>query len=149
MIQNAPQTLKALIALFESNRDQYKSPQYDEANTRVDFIDKFFALLGWDVYNAQGFSEVYREAVREDKIAIAGGKKAPDCSFRIGGIRKFFQETKKPSVNLKDAAEPAFQLRRYSYTAKLPLAILTNFAEFAVYDTRIKPDKNDSPGTAR
>jgi adenine-specific DNA-methyltransferase len=141
--------LKELAGLFESNYAQYKSSNYDEANTRTDFIDKFFTLLDWDIANSQGFSEVYREVVREDKVTIDGSQKAPDYSFRIGGFRKYFVEAKKPSVNIKDAAEPAFQVRRYAYTAKLPLSILTNFAEFAMYDTRIKPNKNDNAGTAR
>jgi adenine-specific DNA-methyltransferase len=75
-------------------------------------------------------------------------QKVPGYSFRIGGARKFFVEAKKPQVNIKDAATPAYQVRRYAYTARLPLSILTNFAEFAVYDTRIKPHKDDKSGTA-
>jgi adenine-specific DNA-methyltransferase len=141
--------VRELNDLFEANISQYKSSQYDEANTRTDFIDKFFTLLDWDIANNQGFSEVYREVVREDKVRIDGSQKAPDYSFRIGGTRKYFVEAKKPSVNIKEAVEPAFQIRRYAYTAKLSLSILTNFAEFAVYDTRIKPDKNDNASTAR
>ncbi|HHT9116338.1 MAG TPA: Eco57I restriction-modification methylase domain-containing protein, partial [Candidatus Wunengus californicus] len=74
---------------------------------------------------------------------------APDYCFRIGGTRKFFVETKKPSVNLKDDISPAFQLRRYAWSAKLPLSILTDFEEFAVYDCRVKPDKSDKASTAR
>jgi len=147
---NAPfDQLNSLISLFSANIAQYKGSQYDESNTRTDFIDKFFTLLDWDIANNQGFSESYREVVREDKVKIDDSKKAPDYSFRIGGIRKFFVEAKKPSVNIKDSAEPAYQVRRYAYTAKLPLSILTNFAEFAVYDTRIKPNKDDKAGTAR
>ena len=141
--------LKSLVSLFAANINQYKSSQYDEANTRVDFVDKFFSLLDWDVVNNQGFSETYREVVREDKVKIDGSQKAPDYSFRIGGVRKFFVEAKKPAVNIKDAAEPAYQVRRYAYTAKLPLSILTNFEEFAVYDTRIKPNKDDKAGKER
>jgi type I restriction-modification system DNA methylase subunit len=141
--------LKSLVSLFSDNLAQYKSSHYDESNTRTDFIDKFFTLLDWDVANNQGFSETYREVVREDKVKIDGSQKAPDYSFRIGGVRKFFVEAKKPSVNIKDAAEPAYQVRRYAYTAKLPLSILTNFEEFAVYDTRIKPGKDDKASTAR
>jgi type I restriction-modification system DNA methylase subunit len=141
--------LRNLVSLFSANIAQYKGGQYDEANTRTDFIDKFFILLDWDIANNQGFSESYREVVREDKVKIDGSKKAPDYSFRIGGVRKFFVEAKKPNVNIKEATEPAYQVRRYAYTAKLPLSILTNFAEFAVYDTRIKPNKNDKAGTAR
>lgn len=44
---------------------------------------------------------------------------------------------------------PAFQLRRYAWSAKLPLSILTNFEAFAVYDCRIKPDQADRASTAR
>ncbi|QSI04299.1 hypothetical protein DYQ05_04800 [Treponema pedis] len=112
-------------------------------------MDKFFELLGWDVRNEKGYSEQYREVIREDKVTIGGKVKAPDYAFRIGGVRKFFVEAKKPSVNIKDDLEPAFQVRRYGYTAKLPLCILTDFEEFAVYDTRIKPSPSDKPSTAR
>ena len=43
--------LKNLTDLFAANYDQYKSNDYDESNTRTDFIDKFFELLDWDVRN--------------------------------------------------------------------------------------------------
>jgi hypothetical protein len=67
----------------------------------------------------------------------------------VGGTRKFFVEAKKPSVNVKDDLAPAFQVRRYAWSAKLPLSILTDFEEFAVYDCRVKPDKADKSSTAR
>ncbi|HBD95097.1 MAG: hypothetical protein A2015_02370 [Spirochaetes bacterium GWF1_31_7] len=141
--------LNVLTTQFRDNIKQYKSTLYDEANTRVDFIDKMFELFDWDVRNNQGYSELYRDVVREDKVQIEGKQKAPDYSFRIGGVRKFFVEAKKPSVLIKDDMMPAFQVRRYGYTAKLPLSILTDFEEFAIYDTRIKPDKNDKASVAR
>ena len=143
---------QALISLkdkFEENIKQYQTALYDEANTRTDFIDELFKLLDWDINNKQGYAEQWREVVREDKVRIQGGQKAPDYSFRIGGTRQFFVEAKKPSVNVKSATEPAFQVRRYGYSAKLPLSILTNFEEFAVYDTRIKPEKTDDASVAR
>jgi type I restriction-modification system DNA methylase subunit len=139
--------LKGLTDRFTANYAQYMSNSYDESNTRTDFIDRFFELLDWDVRNEQGFSENYREVVRGDKIN--GQQKFPDYCFKIGKERKFFVEAKKPSVNIKDASEPALQVRRYAYTAQLPLSILTDFEEFAIYDTRIKPDKNDKASAAR
>jgi len=138
-----------LVELFEHNIKQYTKSSYDESNTRSDFIDKFFALLDWDLNNDQGYAEQYREVVREDKVKIEGQQKAPDYSFRVGGQKKFFVEAKKPSVNIKDDIGPAFQLRRYAYSANLPLSILTDFEEFAVYDTRIKPNANDKASVAR
>ena len=145
----ARKTIESLVARFTENISQYKKTNYDEANTRVDFIDPFFEALGWDVANKQGYAEQYREVVREDKVIIVGKHKAPDYSFRIGGIRKFFVEAKKPSVDLKRDVTPAFQLRRYAYTAKLPLSILTDFEELSVYDTRIKPSVKDTASVSR
>jgi len=141
--------LRTLIASFSRYIRDYKSAQYDEANTRVDYIDPFFELLGWDVRNVSGKSERYRDVVREDKIRISGKAKAPNYSFRIGGIRTFFVEAKKPSVDIRSDPTAAYQLRRYAYTAKLPLSILTSFEEFAVYDTRIRPRKEDGANVAR
>ncbi|MGL6225110.1 MAG: hypothetical protein ACRC10_00610 [Thermoguttaceae bacterium] len=94
--------LRELIELFHVNIAQYKGANYDEANTRTDFIDKFFELLGWDVRNTAGYSEQYRDVIREDYVKIDNRPKAPDYAFRIGGYRKFFVEAKKPSVNIHD-----------------------------------------------
>jgi type I restriction-modification system DNA methylase subunit len=141
--------LVQLIDRFKEHLEQYKGASYDEANTRTDFIDPLFKLLGWDVANRNSYAEQYREVIREDKVSIEGGKKAPDYCFRIGGVRKFFVEAKKPSIDLRNDSSPAYQLRRYAYSAKLPLSILTDFQEFAVYDTRIKPGPSDSASVAR
>jgi len=81
--------------------------------------------------NRGGAPEAYKDVVHEDAIKVGGAHKAPDYGFRIGGQRKFFVEAKKPSVNLMDDPLPAFQLRRYAWSARLPLSILTDFEEFA------------------
>ncbi len=141
--------LSRLVSQFKEHYEEYKSSSYDESNTRTDFIDKFFECLDWDVRNDAGYAENYREVVREDSVIIQGKPKAPDYSFRIGGLRKFFVEAKKPSNDIKMNIGAAYQLRRYAYTAKLPLSILTDFEEFAVYDTRIKPKATDKASVAR
>jgi predicted type IV restriction endonuclease len=145
----APQIILDLVERFNSNFTAYKSGQYNETQVRHEFIDPFFEALGWDVNNSHGYAEAYKDVIHEDAVKVGGATKAPDYSFRIGGTRKFFVEAKKPSVNIKDDIAPAFQLRRYAWSAKLPLSILTDFEEFAVYDCRIKPDKADKSATAR
>lgn len=138
------------IATFGRNLDSYLNPDYKEAQVRQEFIDPFFSALGWDVRNEQGYAEFYKDVVHEDSLHIAGaGTKAPDYSFRIGGTRKFFVEAKKPAVHLKDDPDPARQLRIYSWSAKLSLGIVTDFQEFAIYDTRIRPIEGDKASTAR
>ena len=146
---SVPQEIIALTERFERNREAYTSGQYNETQLRREFLDPFFEALGWDVNNKKGYAEAYKDVIHEDAIKIGGYTKAPDYCFRIGGVRKFFVEAKKPSVNLKDDISPAFQLRRYAWSARLPLSILTDFDEFVVYDCRIKPDKADKPSTAR
>ncbi len=134
---------------FQEQYDSYRSPSYNETQLRREFIDPFFKALGWDVDNEQGYAEAYKDVIHEDSIKIGGSTKAPDYSFRIGGVRKFFVETKKPGVNIGQDVSPAFQLRRYAWSAKLPLSILTDFEDFAVYDCRVRPEKNDKASTAR
>src|SRR3990170_6660021 len=109
----------------------------------------FFESLGWDVANKEGYAEAYKDVIHEDAVKIGGWTKAPDYSFRIGGIRKFFVETKKPAINIKGEINPAYQLRRYAWSSKLSLSILTDFEEFVVYDCRIKPVNTDKASTAR
>jgi hypothetical protein len=105
--------------------------------------------LGWDIDNRQGFAEQYREVVHEDRVRVAGQTKAPDYSFRVGGQRKFFLEAKKPAVDIKNNWEPAYQLRRYAWSAKLACSLLTDFEEFAIYDARIQPKQLEKASVAR
>ena len=58
-------------------------------------------------------------------------------------------EAKKPSVNIQTNPEPAFQLRRYGWSAKLPISLLTDFEHLAVYDCRLRPVKTDKPSFGR
>ncbi len=141
--------LEELVETFDRNREAYLSGKFNETQVRVEFINPFFELLGWDIHNKNGYAESYKDVYHEDAVLIKGATKAPDYAFRIGGTRKFFLEAKKPSVNIKVDPGPAFQLRRYGWSAKLPLSILTDFEEFAVYDCRVKPAKNDKPSKAR
>ncbi|MCK4398557.1 MAG: N-6 DNA methylase, partial [Methanophagales archaeon] len=137
------------VERFRRNLDVYKKSSYNEAQVRIEFINPFFEALGWDVSNRQGFAEQYKEVIYEDVIKVGRSTRAPDYSFRIGGQRKFFVEAKKPVVNIKEDVSPAYQLRRYAWSAKLPLSVVTDFEEFSVFDCRIKPDPNDKPSVGR
>jgi len=149
MIEDALNQVSNLVDRFQNNIEAYQSHAYNETQLRVEFIDPFFEAFGWDITNKAGFAEQYKDVIHEDAIKIAGATKAPDYCFRIGGVRKFFLETKKPSVDIKDQTSPAYQLRRYAWSAKLPLSILTNFEELAIYDCRFRPKPNDKPSTGR
>ncbi|MBN1323479.1 MAG: Eco57I restriction-modification methylase domain-containing protein [Methanotrichaceae archaeon] len=145
----APKEIVDLVERFKSYEDAYKSASYNEARLRQEFINPFFKAMGWDVFNEQGYAEAYKEVIHEDSLEVEGQKKAPDYTFRIGPMRKFFVETKKPSMDIKADIHPAFQVRRYAWSAKLPLSILTDFEEFSVYDCRDRPVKTDKASKAR
>jgi predicted type IV restriction endonuclease len=135
---SAPEIVEKLVERFDLQRDVYTSPSYNETQVRIEFIDPMFKALGWDIDNEQGYAEQYKDVVHEDAINVSGVARAPDYCFRVGGVRKFFLEAKKPSFNLKDDPSPAYQLRRYAWSAKLSLSVLTDFEEFIVYDSRVR-----------
>ncbi len=145
----APRDIIELVERFERNRQTYDASGYNETQLRREFIDPLFKALGWDTDNEQGLAEAYKDVIHEDAIKVGGSTKAPDYCFRIGGTRKFFVEAKKPAVAVGSDPAPAYQVRRYAWSNKLLLSIVTNFQEFAVYDGRVKPRLEDKPSTAR
>jgi len=144
-----PSIIHQLVERFERNIEAYRRQGYNETQLRREFLDPFFEALGWDVANKAGDAEAYKDVIHEDAIKVGGLTKAPDYCFRIGGTRKFFLEAKRPAVNVRDDVDPAYQLRRYAWSGKLPLSILTDFEEFAVYDCRTRPNPTDKSSTGR
>lgn len=106
-----PEEIPELVARFGEHIDEYRDGTYNETQVRREFIDPLFGALGWDVNNERGWAEAYKEVIHEDAIKVGGATKAPDYCFRIGGVRKFFVEAKKPSVNVKHEVHPACRLR--------------------------------------
>jgi type I site-specific restriction endonuclease len=105
--EEAKRTVADLVERFAEQSDAYHKADYNETQTRRDFIDPFFKALGWDVDNSAGNAEAYREVIHEDKLRIKSvdkeAVKAPDYAFRLpGGKRLFFVEAKKPSVLVKE-----------------------------------------------
>ena len=146
----APQIIIDLVESFKKNEHIYKdSNLFDEENTKTDFINPFFEALGWDVTNKKHRSPQFKDVVYEKSIKVGTKTKAPDYEFRVGGTPIFFVEAKKPSVNIDTDKNPAYQIRRYGWSAKLKLCILTDFEELAVYETNIKPDKKQSASIGR
>ena len=138
----APDNLYQLVEKFERDQRQFQQPDYNEAQLRQEFVNPFFAALGWDVGDS-------KQVLHEAGLRSGGSVKHPDYSFLAGSRRAFYVETKKPAINIGNSVEPAEQLRSYGWSGNTALGILTNFAEFAVYDCRIEPKQGDSPAEAR
>ena len=65
----AYRTVGRLVQDFRAHEHRYLSPDYQEAEARKDFIDKFWKALGWDVGDAEFF-------VSPETLAEA-------CSFHV------------------------------------------------------------------
>lgn len=154
-----PEIMIALTAqaaeLVQVYRDSYQQLQrgaYNETQLRVDFVNRFFKLLGWDVDNERGLPQHLREVTHEATVVVEEngvrrGKK-PDYSFRVGTEILFYLETKKPAINITVDAAPAFQLRRYGWSGNLSISVLTNFTDLYIYDCSVRPKEGDEIGVA-
>lgn len=129
----AQNQLRNLVSIYNRNFDQYQQATYNETQVRVDFVNPFFQLLGWDVLNEAGLPQHLREVTHEATVLVeengAHRSKKPDYSFKVGTEILFFLETKKPSVNITVDRAPSFQLRRYGWSGNLKVSVLTNFTD--------------------
>ncbi|QMU64173.1 MAG: N-6 DNA methylase [Flavobacteriaceae bacterium] len=144
-------TVKDLVRKYHSDRETYLKPSYNETQLRTDFLDPFFELLGWDITNSKGKPTNEREVLVEEglKADATANTKKPDYTFRLFSERKFFLEAKKPNVKIEKDNEPAKQVRRYGFTAKLKISVLSNFEYLAIYDCSQKVEKDDSVTKSR
>jgi type I restriction-modification system DNA methylase subunit len=145
----APDKIKQLVETFEQNLNEYRTRK-NETELRRQFLDPFFESLGWDVGNNKGLDERRKEVAHELSVEIDGQQKKADYAFRTGTDKfDFLVEAKKPSVKIESNPDPAFQVKRYGWSAKLPINILTDFEHFAVYDCRAKPGYKDKATAGR
>ena len=83
----APEIIYQLVQQFAENRAEYRSPRYNEAQLRHEFLDKFFEALGWDVYNKHGYSLDSRDVIVEDSVEVAATDDAmANSHFRPPGL---------------------------------------------------------------
>lgn len=128
--------IKDLVQRFEEDLTHYKSTNYNESQLRTDFLDPLFFLLGWDISNDSGKPTNVREVLVEESLKTTKREstKKPDYTFRLNSERRYFVEAKKPSIDISKEHEPARQLRRYGFTARLKVSVLSNFEYLAIYD---------------
>ena len=140
-----------LVETFRQNEGDYHSDVYNETQARTDFISPLLQALGWDVYNTQRQPLRLREVIEEATVEVGEERlsKRPDYELRLARQRKLFVEAKKPSVRIGHDRASAFQVRRYGYSGSLPISVLTNFHQLAVYDCAPVPTETDEAHVAR
>ncbi len=141
-LDTAFEKVKSLVEDFRRNESHYKDSKYSEAQARIDFIDKFWIALGWDV-NHEKQTNPYEQEVKVEKGVVAGGtQRRADYAFHLTpnfhDVR-FYVEAKKPFIEI-GSKENYFQLIRYGWNSETPLAVLTDFEQLHVLDCRYRPD---------
>ena len=144
-------TVKYLVQKYKNEIAHYRSVNYNEAQLRIDFLDPLFELLGWDIKNQNKKLTNEREVILEEplKEKASQNTKKPDYTFRLFSERKFFLEAKKPNISIESNSDAAKQIRRYGFTAKLKISVLSNFEYLIIYDCSVKVDEDDNYMNAR
>jgi len=135
--------IRKLVQGFRKDIKDYKSKDTKEAAIRQQFIDRFWEALGWDVGDTRQLGPTQADVIIEKNIETAEPtglrNRRPDYLFRLGGFPRFIVEAKKPAVDLDEDKEAIFQTKQYAWNSTIPFAILTNFEQYRLYDTTLKP----------
>lgn len=140
-----------LVERFRRNEADYRDAGYNETQARTEFITPLLEAFDWDVHNRRALPLIYREVIEEATVEVGEERlsKRPDYELRLARQRKIFIEAKKPSVRIDRDRAPAFQTRRYGYSASLPISIVTNFHQLVIYDCKPVPRETDEAHVAR
>ncbi|MEK7708038.1 MAG: N-6 DNA methylase, partial [Verrucomicrobiota bacterium] len=140
--------VEKLVATFDANKERYLSADYQEAEVRKDFIDKFSIALGWDVNHDEQTNPYAQEVKVERNVNEGSSRKKADYAFYLTpNFRdvRFYIEAKRPSNDFA-SSDNYLQGIRYGWFTKRtsPFAVLTSFDDFHILDCRLKPDINDT-----
>lgn len=146
------EALKELKNLIEkyNNTIRYKDKKSISEETIRTWINDFLYIFGWDV---QDTTHVLQERVLKDqKIknnlkSINSTHSKPDYTFIYGNNIKTFLDAKSLDVNIFTDKDAAFQIRSYGWSAGIPCSFITNFEQFCIFDTRLRPTINASAKT--
>src|SRR5216684_3413216 len=133
--------VQQLVATFQANESRYLSSEYQEAEVRKDFVDKFWTALGWDVNHDIQTNPYEQEVKVEPSVAIESSQRRADYAFHLAPdfrTPRFYVEAKKPHGDIA-TPENYFQTIRYSWNSQAPLGVLTDFARLHVLDCRYRP----------
>ena len=148
---DARSRIAELVARFVKNEADYLRLDYNETQARTEFITPLLEAFGWDVHNTRGHPLALREVKEEATVEVGEERlsKRPDYELRLARQRKIFVEAKKPSVHIDRDRAAAFQIRRYGYSASMPISVVTNFHQLAIYDCEPSPADTDEAHVAR
>jgi len=137
-MNQSKKSMSDLINKFNFNKEFYLSKNCNEATTRLEFIDEFLKILGWDVSNKRCLSEDNKDVQVEKRI---DNNNIADYILYENNYPKFFIEAKSTSYNLNDKIIWG-KLLNDARLIDCPFAILTNFKSFYFFDVLSEDENN-------
>ncbi|MCF6340343.1 MAG: N-6 DNA methylase [Sulfurimonas sp.] len=106
------------------------------------WIHDFLAIFGWDTKDTSSIIQEKQLLKKEkEKLKeINSTSNRPDYKLLVDGKAITFLDTKNIDVDISQSKKSAFQIKSYGWSISAPCAFITNFDEFAIYDTTYKPD---------
>lgn len=134
----AKERLKALVDDYSDKRKELMIPttRYNEAQARVDYIDPFLELLGWDVSNKARLNYAMRDTIVESYVTPHS---RPDYILRRNGTTMLVVEAEKPAKNLTVDVQPAQQVLQYGWLSGTKIGLLFNVEMLQIFQTTANP----------
>lgn len=132
-----------LNKLKESYNQQLKvnGNNFSEETVRSGYINKMLELFGWDTGNLNQVLQERKLTQKQQKKLheISSSHTKPDYFLCDRGITVTYLDAKKPQVDFSKDKDIAFQIRSYGWCTGVPFAIVSNFKEFGIYNTKPEP----------
>ena len=128
--ESAKAGIVKLVAKYREIESMGKLSEYNEAQTRNEFIEPMFEYLGWDMRNLRNNREVITEET------VSSGR--VDLSFQLHGMPVFFLEAKAIRVNLEEW-KWAEQAINYSWNKSVSWAVLCDFEGLKIFNADLPP----------
>ena len=138
-LEEAFEQISKLAATFQANEARYLSPDYQEAEARKDFIDKFFIALGWDVNH----DDQPTPTPRRSRSSAPMGLPTPGrlrLLPRAQLPRRAFLRRGEKALSGRRHRRQLFSDHPLRFEQPTPLAVITDFEQFHVLDCRFKAD---------
>lgn len=144
-----PDAISDLIQRLERRRDVRIPGTAEIMELWEEYIDPTFIALGWDMREST-ITTRYRGAfARHLRVTTRDRATYSSCSFGLDGHPQFLVVLETPPVCVADRAEGCPGLRRYAWNAGIPLLVVTNSEEWAVFDCTRMPELPDNEAEAR
>jgi len=143
MKERCKEELASLVRKYNETMRHVPKNRVSEETIRS-WINDFLGVFGWDVRNV---NQVWQETVLDERnrrrlADINSTHKRPDYTLLDGAQIKTFLDAKSLAVDVFSSRPTAFQIKSYGWSAQVPCAFVSNFAQTAIYDTRYMPDES-------